>query len=349
MTIVKAKPEDKQRWNNFVRANYPPVGAFMQTWEWGNFKEILGQKTERYFLLDDAETISAFTLVELPLKAGFYYGYMPRGPVLVQNLSEDKIILIFDEIKTWIIKEFPHLLFVRLEPPLYSLNADLKKRGFSLPNYYIQPRHNHLVNLNRTEEEILASFHPSTRSNISRAEKRGVTARIENYDPEKIHQDFYLMTKDTIERNNGRQVYPGSDYFSSFFKAIAPLVGERKTDSLCLNNFYGYRDGEPAAIYVVLFFGDTATYLYGASLSAHLNSKVTTYLHWSAMQEAKRQGLKYYDLGGVDDKLWPSLSNFKRQFRGEDLSYIGNIDIPLNPCLYKLYNTVLKFKKTLTN
>ena len=115
--------------------------------------------------------------------------------------------------------------------------------------------------------------------------------------------------------------------------------GEKNSaDNLSICVFNGYRNGEPAAIHFVVFFGDTATYLYGASYAEHLPSKVETYLHWTAMKEAKRRGLKFYDLGGVDEKRWPSLTVFKRQFRGQEFSYAGNIDIPLRPFLYRLYN-----------
>ena len=108
--------------------------------------------------------------------------------------------------------------------------------------------------------------------------------------------------------------------------------------------FYGYQNGEPAGTHFVLFFGKTATYLYGASFSKHLNSKVTTYLHWVAIQEAKRRGMNYYDLGGIDAKRWPKLTEFKRQFRGTEFAYIGNVDIPIRPSLYRAYDLMRKQK-----
>lgn len=67
------------------------------------------------------------------------------------------------------------------------------------------------------------------------------------------------------------------------------------------------------------------------------------------MQEAKGIGMRYYDLGGVDDQIWPSLTDFKRQFRGEEIEYIGNIDIPIQPELYYVYNFFRKARKKIRN
>jgi lipid II:glycine glycyltransferase (peptidoglycan interpeptide bridge formation enzyme) len=62
------------------------------------------------------------------------------------------------------------------------------------------------------------------------------------------------------------------------------------------------------------------------------------------MREAKARGLKYYDLGGIDDARWPTLTNFKRQFKGQEFAYIGNLDVPIRPLLYRSYNLFRSFK-----
>lgn len=346
MEIIKTQTTDRLRWNNFVKDNYPPVGAFMQTWEWGEFKKNLGVKVERYFIRHKSEVIAAFTLVEQKLPLKFTYGYLPRGPVIHKShQSATELASILKNIRTWVIKNYPNFLFLRLEPPIMTFKVDVWQKDFYKPGYYVQPRYNEIIQLDKEEEEILANFHPSTRSNIKRAEKRAVTSQVVDFPVDKIHDDFCLMTNDIVERNHGQHIYPGKDYFTNFLKTIPMTSAETKKDELSLITLYGYCGDEPAAIYLALLFGETMTYLYGASLTAHLNSKVTTYLHWQAMREAKRRGHKYYDLGAVDEKLWPTLTQFKRQFKGQEFTYVGNIDIPLNPLLYQIYNLAQWFKR----
>ena len=314
-----------EQWDKFVEENYPAVGAFMQTWAWGEFQKKLGRNVNRYSVMNGKKAIAVFTLVELKLNFGFKYGYIPRGPVVQKGTNSKKIADIFESIKKWSLKKFPQYIFLRLEPPI-SFSNEYMRNGFHLPSFYIQPRHNVVIDLTKSEEEILASFHSSTRSNTKRAEKRGVTVVVKDNITLSDYQAFKEMVNDTIVRNNGKNAYPSDEYFRFFLKEV-PFTG-----------FYGLCDEKPASVHFVLFFGNTATYLYGASHTAYLNSKVDTYLHWSAMREAKRRGCKYYDLGGIDPVRWPGLTAYKRQYKGMELEYMGNIDIPFKIIHYRLYS-----------
>jgi lipid II:glycine glycyltransferase (peptidoglycan interpeptide bridge formation enzyme) len=348
MQIAPATDQDKSVWNQFVKDNYPPVGAFMQTWEWGTFKEAWGKGVGRYFLREQGRPVAVFMIIEHSLPGGFSYGYVPRGPVIARDyLVSDRLTNLLAELATWFRQEYAHLLFVRFEPPLNEEDLPADQALFSRPDYYVQPRFNHVVELSATEEELLRRFHPSTRSNISRGQKRGVTVELLNHTDRGHYENFRRVAQDTIARNNGKDIYPDDNYFQSLLKSISALGAETPREELTLATFGGYRAGELAAMHFVLFFGDTATYLYGASSTAHLSSKVTTCLHYAAMQEAKRRGLKYYDLGGVDEKLWPSLTSFKRQFRGHELNYLGNLDLPIRPWLYRAYNFAQRLKRSL--
>lgn len=345
MNIKEASTEDKKRWNQFIEKHYPPVGAFMHTWEWGDFQKALGRKIERYFVKDANQILAAFYIVHHELPMGISYGYIPRGPVFgVPHSNHEKIFEIMHHIREWAKETFPKHSFIRLEPPIDSDVPKSLRKKFHFPKHYVQPRFNHFINIEKSDEEIAHSFHPSTRSNLTRAERRGVTVetRVEFTKTDKEH--FSGMIRDTIQRNSGTNAYPSDYYFNSLMKAIPLLKEEHTKDDLSFGIFYGYQDGSLAAINFVLFFGNTATYLYGASYTAHLKSKVTTYLHWAAMKEAKKRGLKYYDLGGIDEKRWPNLTTFKRQFKGEESNYVGNIDISINPITHRIFNFLQKLK-----
>lgn len=196
------------------------------------------------------------------------------------------------------------------------------------------------MNLLPPEEQILARFHSSTRSNINRAVRRGVTVEMKRAMTDDDHETFFAMIRSTVKRNGGKNVYPDENYLRTFIEMM-PILHENSVydpTTPSLGIFWGMQDGEPAAVHIVVFFGGTATYLFGASFAERLSSKAETLLHWSAMREAKRHGMHYYDLGGIDEHIWPSLTAFKRQFGGEEFHYIGDIDIPLHPLWYRVYN-----------
>jgi len=344
MDILNAPQGGKLVWNNFVKDNYPPVGAFMQTWEWGEFQKNLGREIERQFVTDKDKIIAAFTFVRYFLPLGYSYGYIPRGPVIAKGAGENQYFEIFQSIKNWAATKFPNLAFVRLEPPILELKKKISDHGIRAPQYYIQPRHNIVINIDKNLDEIASGFHPSTRSNLKRAENRGVTVSLKSSIQESDLDEFFNMARETIKRNSGKNVYPDNSYFQHLFKTIPAIEEGHKPSALKLGMFCGYQEGAPAAINFVLFFGSTATYLFGASYSDKLRSKVTTYLHWSAMQEAKKRGLKFYDLGGIDEIRWPTLTDFKRQFRGQEFKYIGNLDIPMRPAIHKIYDFLKRLK-----
>ena len=164
-------------------------------------------------------------------------------------------------------------------------------------------------------------------------------------------KEFFSMIESTLRRNHGKNAYPDFNYLQTFFSGLPVLNPREKYDPtrLSIGIFWGYQNGEPAAAHFIVFFAGTATYLFGASYSDKLNSKIETSLHWAAMQEAKRLGMDYYDLGGIDERVWPTLTDFKRQFRGDEFEYVGNIDIPIRTGLYHVYNYLKKFKKRVRN
>lgn len=345
MIVSDAHPAGKDSWNVFVKKHYPPVGGFMHSWEWGEFQKLCGRSVERYYVKEGEAVRAAFMVVRYPLPGGFWYGYSPRGPVLFEEgkdgaLSEN----VFQAIEEWARGQQPRFLFLRLEPPIGTLPPGLDPSLFVVPGYYVQPRHNTSIPLQKTQEELSAALHPSTRSNLNRAKRRGVTVEMKHTLTLEEYEEFSKMMGETVARNSGKNVYPGRAYFENLFEALASKQEEYSQERASFRFFFGYQDGVPAACHLVIFFGTTATYLHGASYSKALSSKVTTVLHWEAALEAKRLGLNYYDLGGIDEKRWTTLTDFKRQFRGDEFHYIGNIDIPIRKFLYHLYNLVKKIR-----
>jgi PST family polysaccharide transporter len=342
LIIAPAEESARSTWNHFVAKNHPPIGAFLESWEWSTFQKTLGWDTKRYVVLEGGRMVAMFGVMQYGLPFGFSHGYSPRGPVIAkEDASEEALHFeILQAIQKWAHGHSDTMIFLRLEPSLIAISKDIEKYGLRRPSYYIQPRYNTAVNLLPPEEQILARFHSSTRSNINRAVRRGVTVEMKRAMTDDDHETFFAMIRSTVKRNGGKNVYPDENYLRTFIEMM-PILHENSVydpTTPSLGIFWGMQDGEPAAVHIVVFFGGTATYLFGASFAERLSSKAETLLHWSAMREAKRHGMHYYDLGGIDEHIWPSLTAFKRQFGGEEFHYIGDIDIPLHPLWYRVYN-----------
>ena len=77
--------------------------------------------------------------------------------------------------------------------------------------------------------------------------------------------------------------------------------------------------GRPVTGLVVSAMGDSAIYLLGATSDDGLNSKGAYLVHWTLIKCLKENGIRWYDLGGIDPEKNPGVYYFKRGFSGMDV------------------------------
>src|SRR5580692_3061692 len=77
--------------------------------------------------------------------------------------------------------------------------------------------------------------------------------------------------------------------------------------------------GTPVAGLVASAMGDSAIYLLGATSDDGLNAKGAYLLQWTMIQWLKENGIKWYDLGGIDPEGNPGVYHFKKGFSGSDV------------------------------
>jgi lipid II:glycine glycyltransferase (peptidoglycan interpeptide bridge formation enzyme) len=119
--------------------------------------------------------------------------------------------------------------------------------------------------------------------------------------------------------------------------------------------FLARREGETLAAVMTFHFGDSATYLYGASADRGRRHMPNHRLQWAAMRHARADGRRWYDFWGVPDEigqaavagrdpenvpigeggLW-GVWGFKRGFGGEVFRTVGAWDEVHAPVRYRL-------------
>jgi lipid II:glycine glycyltransferase (peptidoglycan interpeptide bridge formation enzyme) len=335
------KGHERGKWNAFVVEHFPPVGAVLQSYEWGDFKETFHGKVLRFVILDGNEWVGCFNLEIHGLPFGLSYGYAPRGPVLHTGIKNNpaKVKEAFIAIADHLKKHFSYLLFVRLEPPYAEQFDFYNSLPFARNSYYLQPRFNQVVTL-APSDVMMKSFSNDVRHDIRAAERLEISISLcEALSPE--HEAAFIEMKNDTQARSGRGIFPSDIYFENFLKKFSVDTSTTEIPHLCFC-VASNKDGEAVAINLNLLYGKTFTYLYGASYSGSKSKRAPAYLHWKTMEYATDQGFSYYDLGGVDDTLWKGLTYFKRQFGGTTMEYVGNVDIVLKPLLYTFYNQIKK-------
>ncbi len=311
---------DKTKWNDFLLNQPTQTGIFLQSAEWLDFQENFGHKIYRLDLTDDTgapQSICGVILNNLPLDKK--YVYIPHGPIGKPEELIDEIIKIAKK---------ENVTFVRLEPPN---NYPLPVTRYGLREVkHVQPKHILVLELTKSEDELLAAMHEKTRYNIRLADKKNLVLKNETF------EDFWKLMEETTTRDKFRP-HP-KKYYETMFEKIS---GDGKT-GMRVELKIVYSNDTPLAAAIIGYFGDTATYLHGASSQEYRNLMSPYFLHWEIIKEVKKLGYKFYDLGGIDEVKWPGVTRFKKGFGGFEINYPGTFDLPINKLWYTIYNLARK-------
>lgn len=317
---------DPRAWNVRLREESSPhAGLFLQSWEWGDFLRAVGREVRRF---SHGHTIAQ--VVSHPIRGSLFGWDLYRGPVG----SEAMLKLIIHDLRT------TKGIFLHVEPTrdfrFQILPVGRQVSDFRFSNNR-QPRKTLLLDLAKSEDELLRGMHEKTRYNIRVAERHGV--RVEAAIPTAAQfAQFWQLLRATAGRDrfhlHSRAYY---ETMLSHFASPSP-----SHDSFSVQYHGAYHATELTAGAIVGYFGDTATYLHGASSYAHRAFMAPYALHWEIIRDAKAHGFKWYDFWGIDATRWPGVTRFKKGFGGIEVSHPEAEDLPLRKNLYRMYRLAQK-------
>jgi len=293
----------KQQWNQFILEN---GGCFLQSWEWGEFQESFGRKVW------PVQTPGLKGLIikhNLPL--GKNYLYCPRGPI-----GREDFKLFLDETSQ--IAKSQKSVFLKIELDRDGLRqAALEDYGLK-PCFSRQPTQTIVLDISKPEQELLDQMHQKTRYNIRLAQKKGIEIE-ESGDID----SFVKLLKQTAKRDKFH-LHPDEYY-------------QKMIEQDMIKLFTAKYQGQVIAANLVCFFGQTATYLHGASDYEHRHLMASYLLQWQTILQAKEQGFRDYDFWGIDENKWPGITRFKKGFGGNEITYPGSFDLTFRRLWYRFY------------
>ena len=211
----------------------------------------------------------------------------------------------------------------------------------------MQPREILVLDISKSEEEILAGMKQKTRYNIKLSQKRGVSVKaISNFQfpiSKQYTEEFIRLVKITAKRDT-ITAHPES-YYRKMLEIIPPEI---------LKLYVAEYEGKVICTNLILFFGRMATYMHGASDNENRNIMAPYLMQWQQILDAKKKGCEKYDFGGVKiedigGKSWAGVTKFKTGFAPDTnpTHFPGCYDIILKPWKYNLYRILQKAKKIL--
>mgnify|MGYP002366064872 CR=1 FL=1 len=198
-----------------------------------------------------------------------------------------------------------------------------------------------ILDLSKTEEELMASMHEKWRYNIRLAWKRGILTEWVQPTPENIDIWMWLLAE-TTDRDGFSQ--NSKEYYIAFLR----IIRDSNTWGLIFARLWD----RVIAAWIFVFYHSNAIYYYGASTSdPDLRKNMAPYLlQWEAIREAKLRGCKTYDFLGVapPDAIGHSLSwvsNFKEKFGWTSISIGSKYLYIASPIRYALFVIVRAIKR----
>jgi len=325
-------------WNRFLnKSNYV---SFLQSWEWGELQNNIGYKSSRIGIFDKDELIAIAQIIKIRSKRGNFL-FVPHGPVFKSQFTNytKQTILLLNYLTTLAKKE--NFTFIRIAPILIDKPENRKifiSLGFKTAPIYMHAERTWVLDLNKSEDELLNSMRKTTRYLVKRADRDGVI--IEQRTDEKAFDEFWRIYKITAERE---AFTPYSlDFVKKEYQAFA-----KNKQALFL---FGKVGSNYYASALILFTKSSAFYHQGASI--HTKFPVTYKLQWEAIKEAKKRGCSLYNFWGIKQegrtpKDWDGLTLFKTGFGGRQIDYVPTQDYILSPKYYLtyLYELFLAWKR----
>jgi len=352
-------------WNSII--SRLPNPHFLQTIEWGQVKAKYGWEpfyaiwTENRFLivkdtlsLPEKCVAAALILKKQIIRSGFAARlsilYSPKGPLLDWT-NESLRSRVLNDLQTFAKNQ--GAIFIKCDPDFVLgtgiavkdggaeakngqvVISDLKQRGWRYSSDQIQFKNSVLIDLNPSEDEMLARMKQKTRYNVRLAEKKGVELRIGTLDDLEM---LYKMYAETSVRDGF--VIRDIEYYKTVWTLFL-----NSTEPSC-EPIIAELNGEAVAAIFVFYFAGRAYYVYGMSRNVHRDKMPTYLLQWEAMKRAKKKGCSKYDLWGApdvfdeSDSMW-GVYRFKEGLGGEVVRTIGAYDFAPNPLWYTVYSEII--------
>ncbi len=290
-----------------------------QSWQWGEFRSKT-PSVKKVIRMGNSKRAFQITIHKLP-KVSFTIAYLPRSPLPTPGELREIVAVCKAE----------RALFLQIEPDFTKTNP------LTLPGAQevipLLPRHTIVIDLTKSEEELLKQMHEKTRYNVRLATKKGVIVKEES--SKEAVEKFVIL----LEASEARQGFyaHSRNYYTTLWDTLRPAH-----QVYLLNAYIPENKDKPIAGAMLLKFKNTIYYAYAGFDMSFRSYMAPQLLYFATMRLGKKLDCEIFDLWSSyketpsESDPWWGVYRVKQGFGGEEIHYPVTIDIPLSP-LYPLF------------
>ena len=298
-----------------------PEANFLQSPEYGKMNEILGFKV----ITEDFGGKGRALMIVRDAKRGRYLE-IPCGPL---TNWQDKTVIEETFKRIVEIAKREKCVFVRVRPQLVNNQENLQilaGLGLKKAPMHLAAEHTVMIDLTKSEDELLANMRRQTRYEVRRATKQGII--VDKNNDEAIFKEFRKVQAETAKRQG---FIPPN---------LKTLIAEKEAFGENIAIYVARTtDGEPIAYGMIIKNGKEGDYYEAASTPLNRKMPGAYALLWQVMKSLKSEGYERFNLWGIAPAGQPNhryagVTTFKTGFGGEVVEYVPAHDLVINKIGY---------------
>lgn len=305
-------------WSKIIK-NFPEAN-FLQSPSYAKMNVSLGDKA----ITEEIEDNSGYALMIIRNAKRGRYLEIPCGPLI--NWQDSKIVKKTISKITEIAKR-EKCVFVRMRPQLPATKENLKlleNIGLKKSPMHLAAEHTVMIDLKKSDDELLANMRRQTRYEVRRADKLSI--KVENSNSEELFKEFHKIQVATAKRQ--KFIPPDLKTLLAERESLNSTIYVAKTE-----------DGQPIAYGLIIKEGKEGDYYEAASTDLNRKLPGAYALLWQVIKDLKKEGYERFNLWGIAPANQPNhryagVTTFKTGFGGEIIEYVPAHDLVISKIKY---------------
>ncbi len=292
---------------------------YRQLWEYERAcADRWGAKSEHVAITHNEEVLAmaSVRLKRIPF-LGTGVAYISGGPLVRKDTGQDshRLATCLRRLRSEYVEKRGFVL--RINAPTGSPDwVEAQNKAFVDAGYRQIPSaktyRTFMLNIDQPLEAIRRQFSHQWRTNLNTAERMGTN--IVTRQGTDLFADFLTLYHQLRERKQF-----AVDLDATFYATMQSCLSAEEQLYVSIAKV----DDRSVAGQVSSMLGDTCVVLLTASNAEGLQHRASFLLQWHTILHARTQGLKWYDLGGIDPVGNPGVYRYKKGMGGADITAPG--------------------------